>query len=138
MRCQINVVRFTPTGNLLCFCNPANNTEVNPCILHQFLLNQFSEFPLRGDVLGNESASNLYIYMYMYYPHRSGDTPKFPRNALVSLSLHYSSLLAEMVAKRRANHIRKGIKWCTSRLTRSDIPSTPGHPGSPPVSHDTF
>ena len=46
MWCQMDVMRFAPPGNFTSLCQSTGNAHVNAAVIHQILLNDFSEGPL--------------------------------------------------------------------------------------------
>ena len=46
VRCQMDVMRFAPPGNFACLGQSTGNAQVNAAVIHQILLNDFSECPL--------------------------------------------------------------------------------------------
>ena len=52
---------LAPSGDLLGFSNTAYNAEIDPGVVDQFRLNQFTEFPLCGEMLSCRQRSGYML-----------------------------------------------------------------------------
>ena len=55
MRRQLDVVRLTPSGDLLCLCQAPADTEVDPAEVHQFFLDDLTELPFACKLLADRN-----------------------------------------------------------------------------------